>query len=70
MSSFEENIEKIKNIISKLESGELSIEENLSLFEEGLKLSTECQNRLKEADMKVKKIVERAGKLFTEEIQL
>ncbi len=70
MRSFEENIKEIKDIISKLESGKLSIEESISLFEEGLKLSTECQDRLKEADMKVKKIVERAGKVLTEEIQL
>jgi exodeoxyribonuclease VII small subunit len=40
-----------------MENGELSLDESLKLFEEGVKLSRDCNNELTEAEQKVKKLV-------------
>ena len=51
--SFEEAIARLEQIIELLEKGELSLEENLKLFEEGIALARHCRNRLDEAQGKV-----------------
>lgn len=68
--SFEAKMARLNEIAKQLESGELSLEESLEMFEEGIMLSKECQEHLNLADMKVRKIVERAGKLSTEDIAM
>ena len=50
--SFEEAIARLEQIIELLEKGELSLEENLKLFEEGIALARHCRNRLDEAQRK------------------
>lgn len=51
---FEKKIERLEQIVSQMEDGELPLEESLKLFEEGVKLSRECQSQLAEAEQKVK----------------
>ncbi|MEZ5308461.1 MAG: exodeoxyribonuclease VII small subunit [Pyrinomonadaceae bacterium] len=51
--SFESSLEDLEEIVAKLESGEQSLEEALVLFENGVKLSRECQKRLDEAERKI-----------------
>ena len=50
---FEENIKELENIINTLESGDVSLDEMLSLFEEGIKRTKECTKQLKDAEQKV-----------------
>ena len=50
---FEENIKELENIINTLEGGEVSLDEMLSLFEEGIKRTKECTKQLKDAEQKV-----------------
>ena len=50
---FEENIKELENIINTLENGEVSLDEMLSLFEEGIKRTKECTKQLKDAEQKV-----------------
>ena len=50
---FEENIKELENIINTLEGGEVSLDEMLNLFEEGIKRTKECTKQLKEAEQKV-----------------
>jgi exodeoxyribonuclease VII small subunit len=40
-----------------MEGGELSLDDSLKLFEEGIKLSRDCNKELSEAEQKVKKLV-------------
>ena len=51
-----------------MERGDLALEDSLKLFEEGIKLSRECQTRLNEAEAQVKKLVgfDDQGKPVTE----
>jgi len=51
--SFEEAIARLEQIIELLEQGELTLEENLKLFEEGIALARHCRGRLDEAQGKV-----------------
>ena len=50
---FEEAMQRLQEIVGKLESGEVSLEESMKLFEEGAKLSTQCYQLLDKAEQQV-----------------
>lgn len=50
---FEEALNKLEKIVSKLEDGDISLEESLKLFEEGIRLSRFCNQKLEEAEKKI-----------------
>ncbi len=50
---FEDSIGKLEEIVSKLETGDVTLDESLSLFEQGIKLSKGCQKMLDNAEKKV-----------------
>ena len=51
--SFEENIKELEGIVQKLEAGEVSLDEMLCLFEEGIRRTKECTSQLKKAEQKI-----------------
>ena len=51
--SFEENIKELEGIVKKLEAGEVSLDEMLGLFEEGIRRTKECTSQLKKAEQKI-----------------
>lgn len=55
--SFEKKLTRLEEIVQKMEAGEMSLDESLKLFEEGVKLSRDCNKELTEAEQKVKKLV-------------
>ncbi len=56
--NFEASLKKLKKIIEKLEDGEISLEESVKSFEEGIGLVKECQKQLSQAELKVKKLLD------------
>ncbi len=50
---FEKNIERLEDIVKKLEDGSCSLDESIKLFEEGIKLSGECNKTLSNAKQKI-----------------
>ena len=50
---FEEALEQLEAIVDQLEGGDLSLEEALKKFEEGIKLSRFCQRKLNETEQKI-----------------
>ena len=50
---FEEALQELETIVQRLEEGNLSLDESLALFEEAIKLSRLCSQRLDEAEKKV-----------------
>lgn len=54
---FESKISRLEDIVKNMESGELGLEESLKLFEEGVKISRECQSELDAAEQKVEILV-------------
>jgi exodeoxyribonuclease VII small subunit len=57
LASFEESIVRLTRIVERLEEGELTLEESLQLFEEGIKLSRLSQERLDRAQKRVEKLL-------------
>ena len=54
---FEKKLNRLEDIVQKMEKGELPLEESLKLFEEGIKLSRDCHTQLSDAEVKVKKLI-------------
>jgi exodeoxyribonuclease VII small subunit len=51
----------LEKIVRELERGELPLEKSLELFERGVKLSRECQERLQEAERRIEVLLQRDG---------
>ena len=51
--SFEASLEALEQIVRQLESGDLPLEKSLELFEQGIRLSRECQERLSQAERRI-----------------
>jgi exodeoxyribonuclease VII small subunit len=54
---FEKKLSRLEEIVNKMEKGDLALEESLKLFEEGVRLSRECHQKLNDAESKVKLLV-------------
>lgn len=68
--SFESNLEKLEAIVKKLEGGDLTLEQSLKAFEEGVGLARKCEAMLKAAKGKVEKLVKtESGQWKTEELE-
>lgn len=50
---FEKSLNELEKIIEKLENGNCSLEESISLFEQGMKYTNECKNALEQAEKKI-----------------
>ena len=55
--SFEDALSRLEGIVSRLESGQAPLEESIALYEEGARLKSHCEARLKAAQLRVEKIV-------------
>ena len=51
--TFESSLEELEQIVRELEQGDLPLERSLELFEQGVKLSRECQDRLNQAERRI-----------------
>jgi len=51
--SFEASLEALEQIVHELESGDLPLEKSLQLFEDGIRLSRQCQERLNQAERRI-----------------
>jgi exodeoxyribonuclease VII small subunit len=60
--NFEEALANLEALVEAMEEGELSLEESLKAFEQGIKLTRECQQALDQAEQKVQLLV-KAGSL-------
>lgn len=61
---FEEALDELEKVVERLESGELSLEDSLAAFEEGVKLVRYCNQKLAEVEKKIEILVkDKEGKL-------
>lgn len=64
---FERSLARLEQVVKKLESPELSLDDAMKLFEEGVKLSRDCQKQLEEAEARVEILLKKAdGKIVAE----
>tara|TARA_B100000029_G_C16857272_1_gene697916 strand:+ start:140 stop:361 length:222 start_codon:yes stop_codon:yes gene_type:complete len=66
-NNFESNLKILENIVDKLESGEIGLEESVKLYEEGMKIKKICEKKLKDIEMQIKKIKIEDSKITKED---
>ena len=64
---FEKALERLKQINERFEKGELSLEEAIRLYQEGIQLAKTCEEQLSQAEQVVKKVLEAASGQISEE---
>ena len=62
-ASFEAALARLERLVHELESGQLTLEESLASFEEGMELVRRCARELKRVEARVKVLTEEAGRL-------
>lgn len=60
---FEQSLNELQTLVERLESGDLSLEESLSTFEQGISLTRECQSALQDAEQRIHVLLEQNGTL-------
>ncbi|MDN7141527.1 exodeoxyribonuclease VII small subunit [Pseudomonas sp. JQ170] len=63
---FEQSLADLQTLVERLENGELSLEDSLAAFEQGISLTRDCQSALAQAEQKVQVLLERDGELAAE----
>ncbi len=58
MASFEDQMAELEKVVDRLERGDLSLEENVSLFERGVQLSNACKAQLASAESRIQVLLE------------
>lgn len=61
--SFEESLEKLEEIVKKLETGEVPLDEAITNFNEAMKLAKTCDEKLKNAEETITKLVKDTGEV-------
>ena len=66
---FEQSLEKLEQLVERMEEGDLSLEDSLKTFEEGIKLTRQCQQALVKAEQKVKLLIEENGQISEKDFE-
>ncbi len=67
--SFEEQMENLEKIVAELENGNLNLDESVNKFEEGIKISKECNKILEEAEKKITILLNENGEMKEENFE-
>lgn len=70
MAGFEEHLTQLETVVERLERGDLTLDESVRLFEEGMKLSQACKDELEQAEGRIQVLVEgKGGKMLAAEME-
>ena len=64
--AFERSLAELEVLVQKMESGEMTLEQSLQAFEQGVRLTHDCQKALTEAEQRVQLLLEENGRLKTQ----
>lgn len=67
--NFEEQMEELENIVEQLEKGDLDLQKSVEKFEEGIKISKQCNKMLEEAEKKITILVNKDGEIKEEDFE-
>jgi exodeoxyribonuclease VII small subunit len=71
MAGFEKDLTQLETVVERLEHGELSLDESVRLFEEGMKLAHACREELDQAEGRIQVLVEgKGGKMQVAELEV
>ena len=62
--SFEARLDELERIVRELERGDLPLEQSLSLFEAGMRLSADCKRQLEEAETRVEMLTKKGSEII------
>lgn len=68
--NFEKSLSDLEDLVEEMEQGDLSLEDALKHFEKGISLTTDCQQALQSAELKVQELVEKNGKILEKDFDL
>ncbi len=60
---FEQSLAELESLVEQMESGEMSLEDSLKAFEQGIKYTRDCQNALNKAEQKVQLLLQKNGQM-------
>jgi exodeoxyribonuclease VII small subunit len=66
---FEDALEKLEDIVRKMEAGDMTLDETLKSFEEGIKLIRFCSSKLEETERRVEMLLEKENSLQVKRFQ-
>ena len=69
-ANFEENINKLETIVADLEKGDLNLDDSVKKFEEGIKISKECNKMLEEAEKKITILLQEDDKIEEKDFKM
>ena len=58
VKTFEDSMNELEAIVTQLETGDITLDESIKLFEDGIKLAKTCQKKLEEAEKRVKVLIQ------------
>ena len=68
--TFEASLAELEEIVAKLEDGDMPLEQSLALFEQGIKLSRDCRDRLTKAERRIEILMQDSdGNLTAAEVE-
>ncbi|WP_426453419.1 exodeoxyribonuclease VII small subunit [Paenibacillus sp. S-38] len=67
--SFEQAMEQLERIVAQLESGDVPLEKAIELFQEGMRLSQLCGQKLEQVERKIEILVEQEGGMVKKPFQ-
>lgn len=71
MAGFEKHLTQLETVVARLERGDLTLDESVRLFEEGMKLSQACKEELAQAEGRIQVLVEgKGGKMQVAEMEV
>ena len=63
--SFEQALQRLEQVVRQLETGDLSLDNALALFQEGVALARQCGTQLDAAEARIEKLLEQNGEAVT-----
>jgi exodeoxyribonuclease VII small subunit len=63
--TFEQALQRLETVVRELETGDLSLDAALALFQEGVALARQCGGQLNEAEARIEKLLEQNGEVTT-----
>ncbi len=68
--TFEAALKELEAIVARLEQGQVDLEDSIVLYERGQALKAHCESKLKAAEGRLEKIVQNAGQVGTEPVEI
>lgn len=67
--TFEESMKSLEELVENLEKGDVPLEEAISMFQEGMKLSKNCQDRLQKVEKQMTEVLSEDGEISAFQVE-